>query len=57
MASSLDTPGTFTRDVRDAAFLYEIMAGHDVGDATTLTDPVTIDPAIWDRKDLKGIKI
>ena len=29
MASSLDTPGTFTKTVEDAAFLYEIMAGKD----------------------------
>lgn len=26
MASSLDTPGTFTRTVEDAAWLYETMA-------------------------------
>lgn len=53
MASSLDTPGTFTRTVEDAAMLYEIMAGHDVGDSTSLDELVTIDPSIWDRKDLK----
>ena len=29
MSSSLDTPGTFTKTVEDAAFLYEIMAEHD----------------------------
>ncbi len=29
MASSLDTPGTFTKTVEDAAILYEIMAGYD----------------------------
>lgn len=29
MASSLDTPGTFTKTVEDAALLYEIMAGYD----------------------------
>lgn len=29
MASSLDTPGTFTKTVEDAAMLYEIMAGYD----------------------------
>jgi len=57
MASSLDTPGTFTRTVEDAAFLYEIMAGYDIGDSTSLNEPVKIDPSIWERKDLKGIKI
>lgn len=57
MASSLDTPGTFTRTVEDAAFLYEIMAGYDAGDSTSLNEPVSINPAIWDKKDLKGMKI
>lgn len=57
MASSLDTPGTFTKTVRDAAFLYEIMAGHDAKDATSLTESVTVDPAIWNAKDLRGVKI
>lgn len=53
MASSLDTPGTFTRTVEDAALLYEIMAGYDAGDSTSLDEPVKIDPSIWNRKDLK----
>ncbi|MDD5376937.1 MAG: Asp-tRNA(Asn)/Glu-tRNA(Gln) amidotransferase subunit GatA [Candidatus Gracilibacteria bacterium] len=57
MASSLDTPGTFTRTVEDAAFLYEIMAGYDAGDSTSLQEPTAINPAIWNRKDLKGMKI
>lgn len=57
MASSLDTPGTFTKTVRDAAFLYEITAGHDTQDATSLTDPVTLDPTIWSRQDLRGVRV
>lgn len=57
MASSLDTPGTFTRTVEDAAFLYEIMAGYDAGDSTSLQEPTAIDPTIWNKKDLKGVKI
>ena len=57
MASSLDTPGTFTRTVEDAAFLYEIMAWKDEKDSTSLSSPVTIHPDIWKRKDLNGIKI
>ena len=57
MASSLDTPGTFTKTVEDAAFLYEIMAGYDPGDSTSLREPTAINPAIWERKDLKGMKI
>ena len=57
MASSLDTPGYFTRTVRDAALLYTATAGHDPMDSTSLPDPVTVDPAIWDRKDLRGVKV
>lgn len=53
MASSLDSPGYFTRTVRDAGLLYEATAGHDPLDGTSLTDPVEIDPSIWDRKDLE----
>jgi aspartyl-tRNA(Asn)/glutamyl-tRNA(Gln) amidotransferase subunit A len=39
-ASSLDTVGTFTRSVRDAASMHQIMAGHDPRDATSLDAPV-----------------
>jgi aspartyl-tRNA(Asn)/glutamyl-tRNA(Gln) amidotransferase subunit A len=57
MASSLDTPGFFTRTVRDAAFLYDIAAGHDPLDSTSLDLPHAVNPGIWDKKDLKGVKI
>lgn len=57
MASSLDTPGTFTKTVEDAAMLYEIMAGYDAGDSTSLQEPIIINPAIWNKKDLKGMRI
>ncbi len=53
MASSLDTPGYFTRTVRDAGMLYEATAGHDAKDATSLTEDVKIDANIWEKKDLK----
>lgn len=53
MASSLDTPGYFTRTVQDAALLYMATAGHDTRDSTSLTETVNIDPKIWDCKDLK----
>ncbi len=53
MASSLDCPGYFTRTVRDAAWLYEITAGHDSKDSTSLDESISIDPVIWDRQDLK----
>ena len=40
-ASSLDTVGTLTRSVRDAALLLSAMAGKDHRDATSLDEPVT----------------
>jgi aspartyl-tRNA(Asn)/glutamyl-tRNA(Gln) amidotransferase subunit A len=39
-ASSLDTVGTFTRSVRDAATLLGAVAGRDRRDATSLEQPV-----------------
>ncbi|MBV6517495.1 MAG: Asp-tRNA(Asn)/Glu-tRNA(Gln) amidotransferase GatCAB subunit A [Candidatus Brocadia sp.] len=38
--SSLDQIGTFTRDVKDAALLLEVIAGHDSHDSTSLPEPV-----------------
>jgi aspartyl-tRNA(Asn)/glutamyl-tRNA(Gln) amidotransferase subunit A len=38
-ASSLDTVGTFTRDVRDCATLLTAIAGHDPMDATSISQP------------------
>ncbi len=57
MASSLDSPGTFTKTVRDAAYLYEITAGQDPKDSTSLPEPVKVDTAIWDKKDLAGVRV
>lgn len=39
-ASSLDQVGTFGRTVVDAARLYEVVAGHDPRDATSVDTPV-----------------
>ncbi|MEP6758894.1 MAG: Asp-tRNA(Asn)/Glu-tRNA(Gln) amidotransferase subunit GatA [Actinomycetota bacterium] len=39
-ASSLDTIGTFTRSVRDAGAMLQVLAGHDPRDATSLDVPV-----------------
>jgi aspartyl-tRNA(Asn)/glutamyl-tRNA(Gln) amidotransferase subunit A len=38
-ASSLDTVGTFTRDVRDCALLLSTIAGHDHMDSTSIPEP------------------
>lgn len=54
MASSLDTPGTFTKTVKDAGLLYEIMNGEDENDLTMLEGKHILDPKIWEKKDLKG---
>ncbi len=57
MASSLDCPGTFTRNIRDAALLYEVTAGLDPLDSTSLAASTQIDPKIWDTADLSGIRV
>ncbi len=57
MASSLDCPGYFTHTVRDAGHLYEVTAWHDPHDATSLINPVTLDPKIWERKDLTWVRV
>ena len=57
MASSLDCPGTFTRTVKDAATLYEVMNGHDIQENTTYAGHDTIDSKIWQQTSLQGKKI
>jgi aspartyl-tRNA(Asn)/glutamyl-tRNA(Gln) amidotransferase subunit A len=39
-ASSLDQIGPFTKDVRDAATLLEVISGHDRRDSTSIPQPV-----------------
>lgn len=56
-ASSLDTPGYLTKTVRDAGYLYSTTAGNDPLDATSLTEPISLNPSIWEKKDLNGVKI
>ena len=56
-ASSLDTPGTLCKTVKDTAFLFETMAWLDEKDSTTLDLPVKINKDIWNKKDLKWIKV
>lgn len=57
MASSLDCPGTFTRNVKDAALLYDIMNAEDTKDNTTILWKDKINEKIWETKDLKWIKL
>lgn len=57
MASSLDTPGTITRSVRDAYHLYSIMAGHDPLDTTSLSADVPLDSCVLSTTSLVGKKI
>jgi aspartyl-tRNA(Asn)/glutamyl-tRNA(Gln) amidotransferase subunit A len=55
-ASSLDQIGPIAKTVRDCARLYEIIAGRDVCDTTTveLPEPVAVPE---ETEDLKGIRI
>lgn len=55
-ASSLDQVGTLTKDVRDAAILLEILAGHDHRDSTALETPVEDYSAVLEQ-DLNGVRI
>lgn len=60
LASSLDQLGPCARTVEDAAYLHEVMGGHDPMDATSLDEPV---PALVDavrqgrEGDLSGVRI
>lgn len=55
-ASSLDQIGPLTKDVRDAALLLQIMAGHDPLDSTSIPAPVPHYAAAL-QTDLKGRKL
>jgi aspartyl-tRNA(Asn)/glutamyl-tRNA(Gln) amidotransferase subunit A len=54
-ASSLDQVGPITRTVRDNARLYEIIAGLDRYDSTTVDLPAAVE--IPKAEDLKGLRI
>jgi aspartyl-tRNA(Asn)/glutamyl-tRNA(Gln) amidotransferase subunit A len=56
-SSSLDQAGPFGRTVLDTALLHEVMAGHDVKDATSISAPVPAVVAAAKSGDVKGLKI
>jgi len=55
-ASSLDRVGPFAANVRDAATLLGVIAGHDPKDATSSTVPVP-DYAVESDKPVEGLRI
>jgi aspartyl-tRNA(Asn)/glutamyl-tRNA(Gln) amidotransferase subunit A len=55
-ASSLDCPGPVTRNVTDAAYAFEVMAGEDPHDATAVKVPVQ-DTRSSLEEGVKGLRI
>lgn len=55
-ASSLDQIGPFTKDVRDAATLLEVISGHDLCDSTSIPQPVPHYRGAL-TGDIKGLRI
>ena len=55
-ASSLDQIGPFTKNVRDAALLLNVLSGHDERDSTSIPHPVP-DYTLALAGDIKGIKV
>ena len=56
-ASSLDQIGPITKDVRDAALMMNVLAGHDPRDATSADRPVPDFTRALKKKDVKKLKI
>jgi aspartyl-tRNA(Asn)/glutamyl-tRNA(Gln) amidotransferase subunit A len=56
-ASSLDTVGTFTRSVRDAAILLSAIAGRDPLDATSLDRPVEDFAEGLEDAEIRGVRV
>ncbi len=55
-ASSLDQIGPMAKDVLDCALLYEVIAGHDPHDSTSIAQPVEpVLPAL--NGDIRGVRI
>ncbi len=56
-ASSLDQIGPITKDVRDAALMMNVLAGHDPRDATSANTPAPDFTRAFKKKDVKKLKI
>ncbi|TMG04407.1 MAG: Asp-tRNA(Asn)/Glu-tRNA(Gln) amidotransferase subunit GatA [Chloroflexi bacterium] len=56
-ASSLDQIGPFARSVRDAALVFEAIAGHDARDSTSAPVEVPDISAALASADLKGLRV
>ncbi len=56
-ASSLDQIGPLTRTVQDAALAYDVMAGKDPMDATSVSPPPEEPAAGALRADLRGLRV
>jgi len=57
MGSSLDSPGPLTKSVEDAAYMLNIMAGHDKNDFTSSKKEVPNYYEQLDASKIKGMKI
>lgn len=56
-ASSLDQIGPITRNVSDAAFLLQAIAGHDPMDSTSVDRPVPDYMKALQKRDLKSLRV
>ncbi|MCP9455329.1 MAG: Asp-tRNA(Asn)/Glu-tRNA(Gln) amidotransferase subunit GatA [Nitrospira sp.] len=56
-ASSLDQIGPITKDVRDAAWLLNVIAGHDPLDSTSADVPVPDYTKVLAKKHLKNVRV
>lgn len=56
-ASSLDVVSPFATNVRDAALVYGVIAGHDPHDSTTVQTPVEVADFSAHEGPLKGLRI
>jgi aspartyl-tRNA(Asn)/glutamyl-tRNA(Gln) amidotransferase subunit A len=57
LSPTLDTPGPMTRNVEDAALLYQAMQGADPLDPRTLACPPNADPMQGLRRGVRGLRL